>query len=97
MMRQALTVTFRDGTVKDVTATQWSLGRFAEYAGRKGITVDLANPGLQGLLMLRYQAFAELHRTTDGKASPSFDRWDATVDEVTPVDAEKVDPTPPGT
>ena len=99
MMRQDLIVHYADGTTKEVTATQWSLGRFAEYSGRKGIKVDLSNPGIAGLLMIRYQAFAELHRVKqNGQAQPSFDVWDATVDEVEPVEQETaVDPTPPGT
>jgi hypothetical protein len=42
--------------------------------------------------MLRFQAFAELHRDP-GTKRPTFDAWDLTVAEVEPEESPEVDPT----
>jgi hypothetical protein len=96
MFAQKVTVHYSDGTSKDVTLTQWSIGQFAQYAQNKGWTIDPRNPGLLSVTMLRFQAYAELHRDP---ATPraQFDKWDATVAEVEPEEGSDgtVDPTPP--
>jgi hypothetical protein len=92
MFAQKVTVHYADGTSKDVTLTQWSIGQFAQYAQNKGWKVDPASPGLLSITMLRFQAFAELHRDPTAKR-PSFDAWDLTVAEVEPEAEAEVDPT----
>jgi hypothetical protein len=95
MYAQKVAVHFADGTEKDVVLSQWSMGQFAQYAARSGLAVDIQNPGLMGVVMLRYQAYCELHRDPT-TARPSFDKWDFTVQEVEPItEAEPVDPTQP--
>jgi hypothetical protein len=95
MFSQKVTVRFLDGTEKDVTLTQWSIGQFAQYAQNKGWSMDPQNPGLLAITMLRFQAFAELHRDPTA-ARPAFDKWDFTVAEVEPQEDSGVDPTQPG-
>jgi hypothetical protein len=96
MFAQKVTVHFADGTSKQATLTQWSIGQFAQYAQNKGWSLDPQKPGLLAVTMLRFQAFAELHR--DPKAPrPTFDAWDLTVAEVEPEGESEVDPTEPGT
>lgn len=96
MFKQELKVHYRDGTCVDVTATQWALGQYIQWAQGQKIPVnDPQNMGLQALVMTRYQAYAELHR--DSKTVPQFKVWDATVDEVETVGVEDVDPTQLGT
>lgn len=93
MYQQKATVSFIDGTEKSVVLTQWSMGQFAQWSARQGLTVDLGNPGLMGVVMMRYQAYCELHRDPNAPR-PSFDKWDMTVSEVDPEgDDEPVDPT----
>jgi len=96
MFAQPVTVTYTDGTVKDVTLTQWSIGQFAQFAQSRGWTIDPASPGLLAITMLRYQAFCEIHRSPD-TPKPAFDRWDQTVAEVSPVEGtdSTVFPTAP--
>ena len=96
MFRQRVTVHYVDGTITEVTLTQWSIGQFSQYAAAKGWKVDPHNPGLLAVTMLRFQAFAELHRDPQKPKVP-FDRWDMTVDEVTgsEEDTGEVDPTEP--
>jgi len=92
---QQVKVFFADGTEKDVVLSQWSMGQFAQWAARNSLTVDIQNPGLLGVVMLRYQAYCELHRDPT-VARPAFEKWDFTVLEVEPVnEAEPVDPTQP--
>lgn len=94
LQSQKLTVNFLDGTVKEVVATQWSMGQWAVFCSRQGIKFDLEDPGLLMLVMLRYQAWAEIHRVKGaGTVVPSFDVWDMTVDEVTTVESVDVFPT----
>jgi hypothetical protein len=93
MYAQRVNVHYVDGTTSEVVLTQWSMGQFAQYGQTKGWNVDLSNPGLLGLVMLRYQVYCEIHRDPN-KPRPSFDKWDMTVQEVEPItDAEPVDPT----
>jgi hypothetical protein len=95
MFAQRVTVEFVDGTSKEVMLTQWSIGQFAHYAQAKGWHVDHSAPGLLAVTMLRYQAYAELHRDPTA-ARPVFDKWDFTVNSVDPVqkdDDGDVDPT----
>jgi exosome complex RNA-binding protein Rrp4 len=93
MFAQRVTVNYVDGSSREVTCTQWSIGQFAQYAQNKGWTIDPSSPGLLAITMLRFQAFAELHRDPT-TARPTFDKWDLTVAEVTPVgEAAEVDPT----
>jgi hypothetical protein len=94
MFAQKVKVYFSDGTEQDVTLTQWSIGQFAQYAQNKGWTVDPKSPGLLSITMLRFQAFAELHRDPS-KPKVSFDKWDLTVAEVAPEEDSDgvVDPT----
>lgn len=95
MYAQKVSINFVDGTSKEAVLTQWSMGQFAQWAARAGLQVDIQNPGLMGVVMLRYQAYCELHRDPT-VARPSFEKWDFTVQEVEPVtDVEPVDPTQP--
>lgn len=97
MYQQKVAVHYADGTATETTLTQWSMGQFAQWASRQGIAFDTDNPGLVGVVMMRYQAYCEIHRDPT-KPRASFDKWDATVNEVDPLeDAEPVDPTQPGT
>lgn len=91
MMRMPVTVTYRDGSVKEVVASQWSIGQFAMWASKKGYTVDLGAPGAMGIVMLRYQAYAEIQR--DAGVATAFEAWDKTVEDVSPDEVETVDPT----
>ena len=94
MFSQPVTVTSTDGTVREVTLTQWSIGQFAMYAQSRGWKIDPASPGLLAITMLRFQAYAELHRAPD-KARPPFERWDQDISDVSPVEGatSDVDPT----
>ncbi len=95
MFSQKVTVHYTDGTEKDIVLTQWSIGQFSQFAQSKGWKIDASDPGLMALVMLRYQAYCELHRDPT-MPRPSFDRWDMTVSEVDPEDDESdgsVDPT----
>lgn len=94
MFAQPVTVTYADGTVLDVTLTQWSIGQFGQYATSRGWSIDPSSPGLMSITMLRYQAYAEIHRDP-GTVKPSFDKWDQTVNDVSPVEgtSHEVDPT----
>lgn len=90
-------IVFRNGTTKDLVCTQWSLSQFAVHAMAKGWQIDLEQSGLMAVTMLRYQAWAEMHR--DAKTRPSFETWDSTVDEVNPTKqtADVAPPTLPAT
>jgi hypothetical protein len=94
MFAQKVEVLFSDGTSKQVTLTQWSIGQFAQYAQNKGWSIDPKNPGLLAVTMLRFQAYAELHRDPS-IPKVQFDKWDMTVAEVTPEEDSdgSVDPT----
>lgn len=93
MYSQKVTITYQDGSRADAVLTQWSMGQFAQYASSKGWKVDLRDPGLLSLVMLRYQAYCEIHRDPN-KPRASFDKWDMTVQEVEPLDdPEQADPT----
>jgi hypothetical protein len=102
MYSQQVTVVFNDGTEQEIALTQWSIGQFAQYAQTKGWHVDHRDPGLLSIVMLRFQAYAELHRDPT-KPRPTFEKWDYTVSEVSPVQTEEgesadsdVDPTQTG-
>lgn len=88
-------VVFRDGTEQDVVCTQWALSQFAVHAMVKGWQVDLEQPGLMAVTMMRFQAWAELHR--DAKTRPSFEVWDATVNAVEVQTDDVAPPTLPAT
>jgi hypothetical protein len=92
MFQQKVTVHYRDGSDKDLLLTQWSIGQFAQWASRQKLDVDPDNPGMMAIVMLRYQAYAELMRDETG-AKPSWAVWDNTVDEVEPEEQEAADPT----
>lgn len=95
MYAQRVQVAYADGTATEVVLTQWALGQFAQYAQAKGWAVDMANPGLLAVVMLRYQAYCELFRDPT-KPRPAFDKWDMTVGEVEPLEAPaEADPTQP--
>jgi hypothetical protein len=95
MLAQKVTIHYVDGTDTQVTLTQWSMGQFAQYGQSKGWTIDMQKPGLLAVVMLRYQAYCELHRDPT-KPRAQFDRWDMTVAEVEPEgEPEAVDPTEP--
>lgn len=95
MLAQKVTIAYLDGTTADVVLTQWSMGQFAQYGQSKGWHLDMQKPGLLAVVMLRYQAYCELHRDPT-KARPTFDRWDMTVDSVDPVEEpQDVPPTGP--
>lgn len=95
MYQQSVTINYLDGTSKSVSLTQWSLGQFAQWASRQGLKVDISDPGLMSVLMMRFQAYAELHRDANGSPVPAFDKWDRTVVEVESAqDSDSsVDPT----
>ena len=96
MYQQRVTVTFVDETSKEVTLTQWGMSVFAQYANKQGWNVDLQKPGLMAVVLLRYQAYAEMHRDPQG-ARPTFERWDMTVADVSPLEEPaEVDPTVQG-
>lgn len=98
MFRQTLRVHFNDGTTSEVTVTQWAMSRASLHAAQKWGIND-PELGIMALPLLRYMAFAELHRDPT-KPAASFDRWDLTVDEVEDVtagDPTDVDPTRPPT
>lgn len=93
MYTQRALITYTDGTEKEVTLTQWAMGQWAQWAQSKGWSIDMQNPGLLAVVMLRYQAYCELHRDPT-VPRPQFDRWDFTVASVDPVeDPETADPT----
>jgi hypothetical protein len=94
MFAQPVTVTYLDGTAQDVTLTQWSIGQFGQYAQSRGWAIDPSSPGLMAITMLRFQAYVEVHRDP-GTIKPSFDKWDQTVVDVSPVEGAsgEVDPT----
>lgn len=93
MFSQKVKVLYTDGTEAELSLTQWSMGQFGQYAQSKGWKVDMQDPGLMAVVMLRYQAYCELHRDPT-KPRAVFDKWDMTVAEVEPLeDAEPVDPT----
>jgi hypothetical protein len=94
MFSQNVVVHYQDGNTAEVNLTQWSIGQFSMYAAAKGWKIDPQAPGLMALPMVRYQAYAEIHRTSATK--PSFDKWDISVTEVeTTADESAVDPTEP--
>ena len=96
MLAQRVEVTYRDASTTTTTLTQWSMAQFSAHCQAKGWVFDLASPGLLSVVMLRFQAWCELHR--DPGPRPAFDAWDATVDSVDPIeDPAPVDPTPPAT
>jgi hypothetical protein len=90
---QQVTIHYADGTEKVVTLTQWSIGQFAQYAQKQGWKVDPQSPGLLSITMLRFQAYAELHRDPNTPRA-AFDKWDMSVLEVSPVTEPEIeDPT----
>ena len=93
MFKQRVQVHFQDGTETEVVLTQWSISQWAVYSSNKGYKQNMQDPGMMAVTMLRYQAYATMHR--DPKATrPSFELWDLTVDEVAPIqEPEEVDPT----
>lgn len=92
MLSQKVTVTYFDETTAETVITQWSMSQFALWANAKGLKVDMSNPGLMGVVMFRYQAWAEVHRGSQHR--PTFDAWDATVLSVDPVEEPtEADPT----
>lgn len=94
MFRQEITVHYVDGGSENVVLTQWSIGQFGQWAARQKLPYDAQNPGAMAVVMLRFQAYAEIHRDP-AKTRPAFDKWDATVLEVSAEgDIEEVDPTP---
>jgi hypothetical protein len=93
MFQQALVVTYVDGTTADVTIDQWSIGEFANHCAAKGLKVDAEKPGMMAVTMLRFQAWAQLHR---GKSpAPSYAAWNLSVASVDPAESQPgpVDPT----
>ncbi len=95
MYSQRLAVVYADGTQTEVTVTQWAFAQWAAYASGKGFKFDLSNVAADplALLMIRYQAYAQLHRDP-GTPRPKFEVWDVTVDDVSPVgEAQPADPT----
>lgn len=94
-LTQRAVIRYLDGTKAEATLTQWSMGQWAVFCSRQGIKFDPSEPGLLVLVMLRYQAWAELHRVRGPNAIvPSFDAWDMTVEEVeTPDEPQEVFPT----
>ena len=94
MYRQQVRVHYADGTTADTVLTQWAMSQWAMYAARQGLEFkDVNNPGLLGVTSFRFQACAELQRPP-GTPKVSFEKWDATVDEVEVLgDAEQADPT----
>lgn len=93
MFQQNVTVHYVDGSQKGVTLDQWSIGQWSAYASKMGWNLDPNQPGMLAILMLRFQAYAELHRDVNG-ARPAFDIWDRTVREVEPQDEpQEADPT----
>lgn len=87
---QNVTVRYRDGRAAQLELTQYSLARFALWARKHSITVGDADP-LASVVMLRYQAWAEIKR--DGGMAQTFDAWDGDVLEVVPEDVQPVNPT----
>lgn len=97
MFTQKVAIQYLDGSSKEVTLDQWSIGQFAQYATRQGWSIDMEKPGILAVTMLRFQAWAQLHRDISG-TRPGFDIWDRTVIEVSPLEEpEEVDPTQTGT
>lgn len=93
MFQQKVTVHYTDGSAKDLVLDQWSLGQWSAYASKMGWNIDTDKPGLLAVLMLRFQAWAQMHRDVTG-AKPGFDIWDRTVIEVEPQEEpEEVPPT----
>lgn len=96
MFQATLEVTYRDRTTRTVTVDQWAMAQYARYTRAHGYTVDPGNPGMDAIEMVRFWAWAELHRDPN-TVRPSFDTWDQTVADVSQVDdvGEPVDPTGP--
>lgn len=93
MDMQKVVIKYRDESEAFTYLTQYSLSQFAIYCQKNGLEFSLKDRGLMGIVMLRYQAWAELF--SDPKSPrPSFEAWDQTVLEVTPEDKPvAVDPT----
>lgn len=96
MFQQNVTITYVDGTQEQVTLDQWSIGEFANFCSAKGLAFDAQAPGLMAITMLRFQAWAQVHRGQKGN-TPSYTAWNTTVASVEGDDAVKVDPTEAGT
>lgn len=95
MFTQRVTVHYVDGTTHELVLDQWSIGQFAAYATKMGWQMDMEKPGILAVLMLRIQAWAQLHRDP-AMPRPQFEAWDRTVSEVEPTEeSEQVDPTQP--
>lgn len=93
MEMQKVVVKYRDGSEAFTHLTQYSLSQFAVYAQSKGWSLDIENPGLIGIIMIRFQAWAELF-SDPSSPRPGFEKWDTTVTAVEPVEGPKpVDPT----
>jgi hypothetical protein len=88
VIRLPLRVHHRDGSVTDVSATQYSLGAWATYCAKQGIVMDPENPGILAVVQLRYMAWAELSRDDGprGGKPVGFAAWDTGVDEVEKID-----------
>lgn len=96
MFQQRVTVTYLDGTTAEATLDQYSISQFANFCASKGLKFDASNPGLMAVTMLRFQAWAQIHRGQTG-ATPSYTVWDQSVASVDAVeDPQPVDPTGPG-
>jgi len=98
VISQRVTISYVDGSTRDVTLTQWSAAQFALYGHQKGWpSFDLHNNPLLSVLCARYQAWAEIHRDPS-TPRPSFEVWDLTVNELEAIEEpEPADPTPPAT
>jgi hypothetical protein len=95
MDTQKVAVNYTDGTTKEVVLTQWAMSQWAVYCSRNGIHFDAKNPGLLALTMMRYQAWAEMHRAMGPNTiAPKYETWDFTVNSVDAIgEPEEVFPT----
>ena len=88
-----MSVKYRDDTEAFTYLTQYSLSQFAIYCQMKGWEFNAEKPGLLGILMIRFQAWAEMFSDVS-QPRPAFEKWDSTVLSVDPVGKpESPDPT----
>jgi hypothetical protein len=92
-------VTFADGTVEPVEATQADFAAFELWAIRHGL--PSSGPNLPPITLSRYLAYASLQRGEHESRQDwePFDVWDgrvANVDLESPDEAPSVDPTRTG-
>lgn len=92
-----LDITRTDGTSAQVQTGQYAVAAAERWAARNGLRFDMNDPGPLAMTQLRVMAWAEDTRGLPAGKRPTFDDWDAQVDDVDVVSAGEPDPTGPAT